>query len=1334
MPPVKTTTSRPSALAKTDRHIPLPDGLRESFEHSFAADLRAVRLHTGPAADRVARRFGATAVASGANVYLRDGAYRPDTRAGQWLLAHETAHLVQQARGEVGGTPMGPWRVSTPGDAWEREADRYAEAALAARPADPGAAPVRVVPHRSRVIQRHVSFEHRVLGDVATADLLAVATNGAQRADVLKKQIGFLYQYHDAPDKVDDKAILAAGMTPVQLGPDRVWVTYGELNALPDYLANPQAMDQLGATLLLPILQVIRQEGYNQLTKLLTGSDPRVTFAGAACSPWPLDMINALVETLKLDQLTLGLGAQGQDHYQGLLARNACHFAPYSWYRWQASHLAARDLAGRAYREKNPELARLARVYHGYADHFLQDSFAAGHLVNKTLVMQWFIQWAAAQGLLWVADLDRIKDMTVVAQPNLADRQLYDAAFAGPANDPQTVQEAATLVERLFASGVIETGSTDQEAAYQNYLTFLTSAAAQLASANMHDYYNSNSLWVASPQHSDPYLVWGDDTLLSGKNGGAGVQETSAAAQLSQRALREILETGGTTVQTADIRMRIPTKAGADPGSVTDLLKWNDAQRPFCEKTFAGFIPTLTNLLSRLTSPRLGITSQDQRFAVVWSASLPSARYFTADTVFAAGRLFTASNGMAYELDPMTSRVLHSRSVGISGLVQRTETRPATDGTRLFIGIDGGVVALPVGGDWSAGTLWSTLLLNTPDRYGSPVSVLVDHGRLYVGTGGGVFELDPATGKVLHQLQLTSLSPSPALETRLSTDGSTLFAGVHGYAYAVPLSTFAKPTWYTRVGGGGLTFPAVTVLAARGTLYVGCDGYAHELDPANGAVRHTLYLPGSGRPGIPPVRRSHRAEVPSVPSVGSPLDYTVQLALGGDRLFAGVHGYVYGVRLDQWSPKTTWYSAVSGHGWEPVSVLVLGDRLFAGSNGYAHQLNTATGLVEHTLELTFLVGLPTDDYETRLASDGQYLYAGVHGYLNKILVNDTRVNSTIHHQQLTATTKWQPQWTPRFDGAPDGIRQVVGDVVPQATLVTLAIDEGGRLYVDYQLNDGKWAGSWTPLTDAPLARSIRALRSPAGYLEVFLIGADGVLYNSGINRDAWRASWVSSFDNAPLGIDEVGGAMGPTGNLELFAVGSDGTLYHNIIDPKGKSQGQWTPNFRGAPPVRSVTSAMGPTGHLEVFAVGADEVLYHNTLDPKAGWQPTWHVKFDNAPPVQAVAAAMAPTGELEVLAVGTDDKLYRNRLNQKTGWQGGWTPNMDGAPTVQSIGAMLGPTGYLEIFAVGTDNRLYHDSVYSTGWQGKWVPDFLGAPPTRAVSMARGHTGSLEVFAVTAT
>lgn len=77
----------------------LPPGTRAAMEGAFAADFSAVRVHTGPASDRVASGLGARALTTGRDIVFGPGGFRPHTPGGDRLLAHELAHVVQQAAG-----------------------------------------------------------------------------------------------------------------------------------------------------------------------------------------------------------------------------------------------------------------------------------------------------------------------------------------------------------------------------------------------------------------------------------------------------------------------------------------------------------------------------------------------------------------------------------------------------------------------------------------------------------------------------------------------------------------------------------------------------------------------------------------------------------------------------------------------------------------------------------------------------------------------------------------------------------------------------------------------------------------------------------------------------------------------------------------------------------------------------------------------------------------------------------------------------------------------------------------------------------------------------------
>lgn len=74
----------------------LPQTLREEMESSFGADFRAVRIHTGAAADSAVREHHANALTSGRDIYFRSGHYMPFSSTGKELLAHELTHVLQQ--------------------------------------------------------------------------------------------------------------------------------------------------------------------------------------------------------------------------------------------------------------------------------------------------------------------------------------------------------------------------------------------------------------------------------------------------------------------------------------------------------------------------------------------------------------------------------------------------------------------------------------------------------------------------------------------------------------------------------------------------------------------------------------------------------------------------------------------------------------------------------------------------------------------------------------------------------------------------------------------------------------------------------------------------------------------------------------------------------------------------------------------------------------------------------------------------------------------------------------------------------------------------------------
>ncbi|HUG25837.1 DUF4157 domain-containing protein [Piscinibacter sp.] len=78
---------------------PLDTESRRFFEPRFNADFSQVRVHSDAAAAASARGLNADAYTTGNDIVFGAGRYVPGTPAGRRLLAHELAHVAQQARG-----------------------------------------------------------------------------------------------------------------------------------------------------------------------------------------------------------------------------------------------------------------------------------------------------------------------------------------------------------------------------------------------------------------------------------------------------------------------------------------------------------------------------------------------------------------------------------------------------------------------------------------------------------------------------------------------------------------------------------------------------------------------------------------------------------------------------------------------------------------------------------------------------------------------------------------------------------------------------------------------------------------------------------------------------------------------------------------------------------------------------------------------------------------------------------------------------------------------------------------------------------------------------------
>jgi hypothetical protein len=110
---------------------PLPAEVQAKMEGSFAADFSSVRVHEDPAAEAM----GARAFTRGSNIHFAPGELAPGTGAGQELIGHELAHVVQQAEGRVSAPAQAKGAAINADPGLEAEADQQGERAARGAPA-----------------------------------------------------------------------------------------------------------------------------------------------------------------------------------------------------------------------------------------------------------------------------------------------------------------------------------------------------------------------------------------------------------------------------------------------------------------------------------------------------------------------------------------------------------------------------------------------------------------------------------------------------------------------------------------------------------------------------------------------------------------------------------------------------------------------------------------------------------------------------------------------------------------------------------------------------------------------------------------------------------------------------------------------------------------------------------------------------------------------------------------------------------------------------------------------------------------------------------------------
>lgn len=121
----------------------MPGVLRTRMESAFGANFGGVRLHTGTRAATTSDQLNARAFTVGRDVAFGAGEFRPGTVAGDALIAHELAHVLQQGGAESASVQS---KLPESTGQLEADADRSAVGVVAALWGPPKVGAAKVAP------------------------------------------------------------------------------------------------------------------------------------------------------------------------------------------------------------------------------------------------------------------------------------------------------------------------------------------------------------------------------------------------------------------------------------------------------------------------------------------------------------------------------------------------------------------------------------------------------------------------------------------------------------------------------------------------------------------------------------------------------------------------------------------------------------------------------------------------------------------------------------------------------------------------------------------------------------------------------------------------------------------------------------------------------------------------------------------------------------------------------------------------------------------------------------------------------------------------------------
>ena len=189
MPPAPRQAVRSGAACPASETVrgngaPLDGAVRSVMEQRFAHDFSGVRVHSDSQAAGSAAALQARAYTLGKHLVFGAGQYAAGSAAGQRLIAHELAHVVQQSGSAARLQPK--LGLSQRGDVHEHQADMAAARVMAGQPVGPILTPAPAMIQREEPAAA-APEEKKEPGEIVAEGLKVVAEQASENNPALKK-------------------------------------------------------------------------------------------------------------------------------------------------------------------------------------------------------------------------------------------------------------------------------------------------------------------------------------------------------------------------------------------------------------------------------------------------------------------------------------------------------------------------------------------------------------------------------------------------------------------------------------------------------------------------------------------------------------------------------------------------------------------------------------------------------------------------------------------------------------------------------------------------------------------------------------------------------------------------------------------------------------------------------------------------------------------------------------------------------------------------------------------------------------------------------------------